>query len=75
MNLKSDPKRAGFADATGIYIRAQRPDGTWDAIDIAELDKESLLTFLRRDGDRNPLAENVVGVLLDHGNLHTTEPA
>ena len=55
--------------ATGIFVRAEH-DGKWDAYDIAELTKESLLRWLRsRDGD-NKWAEDCVGILLGHGHLH-----
>lgn len=55
---------------TGIYIRAKNHEDRWDSLDIAHLDKESLLAFLRsREGD-NPWAEDVCGILLGHGHLH-----
>ncbi len=60
MNLKTDPKRTG--EPTGIYVRAQRPDGSWDSVDIYELDKESLLTWLEKTGWGN----SVVLILLGH---------
>jgi hypothetical protein len=69
MELTIDPKREYLAEATGIYVRA-KVDNKWKSVDIAQLDKESLLRWLRsRDGD-NPWAEDVVGILLGHGNLH-----
>ena len=55
---------------TGIYIRAKNTADRWDSLDIAWLDRVSLLAFLRsRDGD-NPWAEDVCGILLGHGHLH-----
>lgn len=71
--LKADAKRLdpkeGWA-STGIYVRAQLPDGKWDAVDIIHLDKPSLLEWLRSRGGDNPWAEDVVGILLGHGHLH-----
>lgn len=81
--LRYDAERAtaGLDEATGIYVRAQRPDGTWDNADIAELDADSLLTWLRSRGGSNPWAEQVVLILLGHPRLaelrdapHDTEP-
>lgn len=62
-------QRPEFADATGIYVRAQRTDGRWDSADIAELDADSLLTWLRSRGGDNPRAEQVVLILLGHPRL------
>lgn len=59
-----------YGDTTGIPIRAQDPDGVWGTFDIASLDKESLLTWLKGDGGDNELAEDTVGVLLGHGHLN-----
>lgn len=70
--LKIDPERREHADATGVYVRAL--DGErWTSADIATLDKPSLLAWLRFRGGDNPWAEDVVGVLLGHGHLHTHE--
>lgn len=70
MDLKVDPARLEADDATGVYIRAQSPDGKWGSYDMAQLDKSSLLTWLRSRGGDNPWAEDVVGILLGHGHLH-----
>jgi hypothetical protein len=64
--LRYDPERnfPPLAGATGIYVRAQRPDGRWDNADIAELDRDSLLAWLRsRDAG---FAEQVVLAMLGH---------
>ena len=53
-------------DTTGIYIRALSPDGSWESVDIALLDKESLLSWLRSRGGKNEWAENCVGAMLGH---------
>ena len=66
--LRTDPDRETHRNhnATGIYVRAIGEDGKLGAYDIAELDAESLTVFLRRDGGSNPLAENVVRIILGH---------
>lgn len=69
LRYDADRATAGLAEATGIYVRAQRPDGTWDDADIAELDADSLLTWLRSRGGSNPWAEQVVLILLGHPRL------
>jgi hypothetical protein len=55
---------------TGIFVRAKNPDGKWRSVDIALLDKVSLLVWLKSRGGDNPWAEDVVGILLNHGHLH-----
>jgi hypothetical protein len=56
--------------STRIFVRAQMPNGKYEAVDIVYLDAASLLAWLRSDGGRNELAENVIGILLGHGNIH-----
>lgn len=70
--MKIDPDRLlqEGEQATGIYIRAQGADGRYDAFDIVELDKASLLTWLRSRGGDNIWAENVIGLIMGHGPLH-----
>ncbi len=71
-DLKVDPDRLSnlvSEPGTGIWIRALHYD-RWDKYDIAALDKESLLVWLRSRGGNNPMAENMVGHLLGHGHLH-----
>lgn len=67
--MKVLKERRQFHGATGIYVRAQC-DGKWDSFDIAELDKASLLEFLKSRGGDNAWAEDTVGILLNHGHLH-----
>jgi hypothetical protein len=58
---------------TGIYIRAKLVNGgteRWVDADLVELDKASVLAWLRSRGGDNPWAENCVGILLGHGPLH-----
>ena len=69
MKLKVDPKRI-HEGGTGLCVRAELPSGGFGSADIVSLDKRSLLEWLRSRGGDNPLAEDVVGILLDHGHLH-----
>lgn len=55
---------------TGIYVRALIPGDIFYTVDIGVLDKESLLEYLRMRGGSNPIAENIIGLLLGHGHLH-----
>jgi len=52
---------------TGIYVRAINSDGKWDSVDIADLDRPSLMFWLRSRGGENLWAESVVAMLLGHG--------
>jgi hypothetical protein len=74
MNYKVTAERVALMGdgETGIQIRAQGPDGKWGTFDIGHLDKPSLLAWLRSRGGDNKWAENVVGILLGHGHLHST---
>lgn len=70
--MKIDParwKNNGSDVVTGIFVRAQDPDGNWQSADIWCLEPESLLEWLRSRGGENPYAENVVGTLLGRGAL------
>ena len=55
-------------DPTGIFVRAKFNEDLL-SVDIAHLDKDSLLTWLRSRGGKNLWAEDTVGILLGHGNL------
>ena len=68
MELRTDEDREGEFD-TGIYVRAKRADGAYGSVDIGELDKASLLTWMRSRGGENTWAEDCVGLLLTHGPL------
>lgn len=75
MNLYVDQNRRlpdesrGVDQGTGIFVRAL--SGTqFVSCDICELDKASLLTWLKSRGGDNRVAEDVVGILLGHGHLH-----
>jgi hypothetical protein len=65
MNLKADPKRVGNRGETGIYVRAELK-GKWESVDIIDLERDSLLEFLRSRGGKNLWAENIVAILLGH---------
>ena len=65
--LTIDPCRA--YPHTGLFVRALDGDRLVNA-DISQLEPASLLLWLRSDGGDDPLAENVVGILLGLGRLH-----
>lgn len=70
MDLIADETRLDMHHgSTGIYIRAKL-HGKWGSYDIAALQKESLLAFLKSRGGDNQWAEDIVGILLGHGHLH-----
>lgn len=72
--LVYDPKRLGTRD-TMVKVKAHkrtsvnRYNEELDTVDISALEEISLRNWLTTCGD-NPLAENIVGVLLGHGRLH-----
>jgi hypothetical protein len=72
-DLRIDPQRADLADnfpRTGIFVRAKDQTGKHQSVDIALLNKASLLALLRSRGGQNEWAENTVGLLLGHGPFH-----
>jgi hypothetical protein len=71
MELIVDPARKLRNNHTGIYVRAKQHDGTWGNFDICHLEKASLLAWLKSKGGDNSWAENVVGILLGYGPLHS----
>lgn len=74
MKLNVDPNRKDAGEpSTGIFVRALDGD-RWDSVDIAQLDRSSLLLWLRSRGGDNPWAEDVVGIILGHGHLHADKP-
>lgn len=66
MELKVSKERTSedWRDQTGIYVRAQLPDGKWVNADILQLTPQSLTEWLRSRGGDNPWAESVVLSLL-----------
>jgi hypothetical protein len=63
--LTIDPKRMDMPP-TGIFVRAQTPDGYYGSYDISQLDAASLQRWLRSRGGENDWAEAVVALLLGH---------
>jgi hypothetical protein len=64
MILKVDPDRLLFdrLGGTGVYVRAKNGE-TWVNADVAELDRESLLEWLRASPTR---AEEMVLIMMGH---------
>lgn len=71
MNIDSKRETQEYFLDCGIYVRAQDDSGKWKSVPIAHLDKKSLLEWLRSRGGNNPWAEDVVGIILGHGHLHS----
>lgn len=72
-DLHIDPQRAVMAEnfpRTGIFVRAKDQSGKHQSVDIALLNKASLLALLCSRGGHNEWAENIVGMLLGHGAFH-----
>jgi hypothetical protein len=72
-DLHIDPQRVETAEnfpRTGVFVRAKDQSGKHQSVDIALLNKASLLALLRSRGGRNEWAENMVGLLLGHGAFH-----
>jgi hypothetical protein len=63
--LVDSSRTDGAIMPTGILVRA-RAAGCWASVDIATLDRDSLLRWLRSRGGENLLAENCVLLLLGH---------
>lgn len=58
-DLRVDPEREqAYADASGLYVRAIGTDGKWDSFDVLQLDKESFLAFVEREGPLNKWAKS-----------------
>jgi hypothetical protein len=66
MKLRIDPKREFGKGMTGIMVFGVDDQGNRRPCDIAELDADSLTSWLTRDSESNPLAENVIRILLGH---------
>lgn len=69
LDLQVSPARSMRAKVdnnyTGIYVRA-RYNGRIDNYDIIELDRDSLVRWLKSRGGSNEWAENTVLLLLGH---------
>lgn len=68
MELLVDSSRINYGN-TGIFVRAKN-GAHYGSFDICELEKDSLLEWLRSRGGDNKYAEDVVGIILGHGHLH-----
>lgn len=62
--MRIDPNRQNRR--TGIYVRAQTGTGDWMSVDLSQLDRNSLMEWLRSRGGDNPWAEETVAILLGH---------
>jgi hypothetical protein len=51
---------------TGIIVRALNPDNQWGDYDIGQLTLDSLMKWLRASGEKSPLAENTLAIVLGH---------
>ena len=51
---------------TGILVRALNPDNQWGDYDIGQLSLDSLMIWLHSRGDKSPLAENTLAMVLGH---------
>lgn len=65
-DLTADPARFGNYGETGIYVRAKGVNGVWDSFDIVDLDRESLLSFIRSRGENSAWCESIILILLGH---------
>lgn len=67
LELRVDPDRVdAYEGYTGIFVRALGTDDKWGNADIAQLDRKSLIEWLRKEGEKDTLAEKIVLVLLGH---------
>lgn len=65
IEYKTAPEREGDENkVTGIGVRAKFSDGKFGNADIAQLDKGSLVAWLKSRGGDNPWAEGVVVMLM-----------
>lgn len=73
--LVVDPRRKlMWADVTGFFVRARDGErGPWLNADIAQLDRASLIAWLRADGGLNRRAESVLLRLFSHDMLEADE--
>jgi hypothetical protein len=70
LDLLTDPRRIGrYQETTGISVRARGPTGI-DTFDLAELTRESVISWLRSRGGENLWAEDVALILMGHGPMH-----
>jgi hypothetical protein len=75
MTLRIDPKREFGKGMTGIMVFGIDDQGNRRPCDIAELDADSLTNWLTRDSESNPLAENVIRIILGHPQIAPDDKA
>lgn len=51
---------------TGIFVRAIGQDNRWGTYDIAELDRDSLVDFVRSRGEVSTWGLHIILIMLDH---------
>jgi hypothetical protein len=67
IEYRTEPSREAKAVGTGILVRARsNTTGKFGNFDIAELNSDSLLRWLRSSGGKNLWAENTVALILGH---------
>jgi len=64
--LRCASDRMDLVDATPIYVRALDPEGNMIAANLAQLDADSVIRWLRSKGEYSTIAEQTVLVLLGH---------
>lgn len=66
--LIADPDRYLHSrdDTTGIYVRAQLPDGRFGVVDLAIVDRDSLLFWLKTQGCAISVINGLILHLLGH---------
>lgn len=67
IDLRTTDSREQFCHgSTGVYIRAIGQDGRWGTYDIAELDRDSLVAFVRSRGSVSTFALHLVLIWLGY---------
>lgn len=67
--MYADSSRKEYHGATGIFVRAHsRADDKIGNYDLAELEKDSVVTFCRSRGEKSEWAEGIVLLLLGHSH-------
>lgn len=67
LELRIDPERAGIETPTHIPVRAfDSSEGYWRTADIAELDRDSLVEWIRSRGEVSSWGVQIILILLGH---------
>lgn len=66
-DLRADPHREYEENGmtTGIYVRALR-NGHWQSVDMADLDRASVIQFVESRGPVTPWARDIILIMLGH---------